>query len=95
TQLQAPLSPDARRTLVAGVPPTGRIFLVKAFDKDGNLIFASNATADNGEPLKAHNPVAARTALKGKLHASFVRSTKRTDRPAQYSEAYVPIIRDG
>ncbi|RTL63294.1 MAG: EAL domain-containing protein, partial [Hyphomicrobiales bacterium] len=71
------------------------IFLVKAFDKDGNLIFASNALSENSETLKSHNPAAARTALSGRSHAAFVKASKRVDRPAQFSEAYVPILRDG
>ena len=75
------------------------VFRFKLFDREGRQILVSDdldrVDGDapvNGAPVTGH--AAPAIALSGKNHIVLKRET-RIDRPAVYSEAYVPVSRDG
>ena len=99
------LTPAAREQLLR-LRGADDIFLFKLFDRTGRLQLSSD---DLGRP-DAAPPIAAQAAqpgsasmstpgirdkvLAGESHVALRRES-RPDRPAVYSEAYVPVLRDG
>jgi diguanylate cyclase (GGDEF)-like protein len=96
--------------IAAGQPPSpesitffekaqqvGDVFLYKIFDAEGGLRLVSNELDTAGqaaESIPAHNPGAAEVVLEGKTRVEVKEGTS-PDRPAFYSEAYVPVVVEG
>jgi diguanylate cyclase (GGDEF)-like protein len=96
--------------IVAGEAPTpesmsfferaqkvGNVFLYKIFDRNGGLRLASNELEKVGSSsasLPVHNPHAAEVVLRGEIEVEAEEGTP-PNRPAYYSEAYVPVVKDG
>lgn len=73
------------------------VFLFKLFDSKGQLALSSDKSIlhrpDAG--VFAHNPEAARVAFEGRTYTVFQENAGKPGRPRYYSEAYMPIVRDG
>jgi diguanylate cyclase (GGDEF)-like protein/PAS domain S-box-containing protein len=80
------------------IKTAGSVFLFRLFDKQGNLRVAidSKGKVGNGkELLSLHNTDAARVVLSGQPFVEFQAGNGKPNRPAFYSEAYVPLMRNG
>ncbi|MDX2201227.1 MAG: EAL domain-containing protein [Hyphomicrobiaceae bacterium] len=94
---QAVSDPGRRGEIAKWLDASDSVFLGKLFDTDGNLIFSSDAAdIDPSEAaLIQHNPIAARVVASGKPYTTFIKDGSGPGRPQYYSEAYVPIVRNG
>ncbi len=84
----------------------GTIFRFKLFDQQGRLLLVSDRLQDaalgaDGERLGTHHggprqaDAIAAKVLGGEAYIALKDGSKRVDRPPVYSEAYVPIRREG
>lgn len=76
----------------------GNIFRFKLFDDKGHLRLVSDdlGRRDHDDAdLGKHNATAAQVLADGKSFASIHDGTAKPNRPDVYSEAYVPIMKDG
>jgi diguanylate cyclase (GGDEF)-like protein len=76
----------------------GTVFLFKVFDRDGILRRVSDKihTFEVGrESIAVHNPAASSVIASGKPFTAIQDGAGKPNRPLHYSEAYVPVIKDG
>ena len=76
----------------------GSVFLFKLFDRNGHLRLVADKKstfAARTEALAVHNAQAAQAVQRGRIFVDFMSGAGKANRPAHYSEAYVPIVRDG
>jgi diguanylate cyclase (GGDEF)-like protein len=85
----------------------GDVFRFKLFDRDGRQLLVSDDLASpgavaarlgSGSAVERHdfqNGTVRAIVLGGKNHVALKDGTGQADRPAVYSEAYVPVLRDG
>lgn len=74
-----------------------QVFRFKVFGPRGNVLFSSDGTAiePSAEALGVHNAAAASVALSGGTFAKSLSGAGKADRPAYYSEAYAPVVKEG
>jgi diguanylate cyclase (GGDEF)-like protein len=101
-QISAPALDQLKRLRGAG-----EVFRFKLFDREGRLLLVSDdverlaGTAAGNQRAPLHDDLAARSddvrnaLLAGRNLIELHRNVQRPDRPAVYSEAYVPMVRDG
>ncbi len=84
--------------LLEGAQKIGTVFLYKLFDADGRLLFDSNATAKDGsgsDDLSSRRIKFNAVIHQGRPYIVTKDGRRKLDRPDLYSEAYLPVFRDG
>ena len=90
-----PLS-EPEKEFFEKVSHVGNVFRYKIFDANGTLRLVSDALDETGtESLQDHRPDIAAILLEGGRHLEMGDGRRKTNRPDDYAEAYVPINRDG
>jgi diguanylate cyclase (GGDEF)-like protein/PAS domain S-box-containing protein len=83
--------------IVRTLEGTERVFLFKIFDKAGQLVLTNDKArreqANAG--VRSHNAEAARVVFSGQPFTEFFSYSQKPGRPKHYSEAYIPVLRDG
>lgn len=91
-------APESRYDeIVRTLEGTDKVFLFKIFDRTGKLVLSNDQvlmdSIDAG--VRIHNPEAARVVFSGRAFTAFFSYSEKPNRPRHYSEAYVPVVRDG
>ena len=84
---------EAFFTMMATV---GKVFRFKVFGPDGRLLMVSDALDQTGTAsLQDHQPAIAAAIMNGHIHSEVRDGRAKPNRPDDYAEAYVPIMKGG
>lgn len=88
---------DRDSEVVSALGNVASVFLFKLYDSHGNLRLSSDTTLleKASEKLSTHNPAAAHAVFSGQVHTVYQHDSGKANRPSHFSEAYVPIMRNG